>query len=278
MCFVKKLSGRAFEFPSRVRIIVCCDYDETYMPFSPADKHRGGIRDLEDFVSKNYENLSLIIGWVTGSSIDCVLRKSDGYVSHLPHFIASSLGTEFYWLRGDELYESGEWNKRMSASGFRRENLGELVKRLDSSPVRLDPQSSDYKGRNMESYFYPASERIREDFLIMEAMARELGMKTEFTRCNPAAGDPPDSYDVAFMPHSCGKEEAVLFLAERFGLPTANIWAFGDSFNDFGMLHAAGNSFLVANADPEAKKHFRNHLEHDYCKGIARKLAEVTNI
>lgn len=266
---------KSFNKPSKVDKIVCCDFDETYLPFGQINKEQSGISCLEHFIENNNEKLGLIIGWITGSSLTAVLRKSKGYITKFPHFIASSLGTEFYWVEDGNIIESQNWIKLIDETGFDKNNIQNIVDTLEKEGLRLDMQNRDYQGKYMGCYYYRISERERDDLATIEVTAARFKMKVLYSKCNPAAGDPEDSYDIHFVPFCCGKKEALLFLQKEFNIPTSSIWAFGDSFNDFEMLHCAGNAFLVGNADPEAKKLFPSVLTSSYCTGIREKLQEM---
>lgn len=277
MNLLNKLSTPSYDYPSEVAKIVFCDFDETYLPYSDENKSKSGIRELEDFIQENRQKLSLIIGWVTGSSLDAALRKSSGYISRVPHFIASSLATELYWVEGNEIYESDVWEERINDSGFSKENIKKVVDSLRNQGVELSDESPDYQGRFMECYYYRITEKEQEDLSLIRDTAATFNVKAVVTKCNPATGDPADCYDVQFIPVCCGKEQILLFISRQFAVRKENTWAFGDSFNDLELLKEAGNGFLVNNADPETKKVFPSVLDKDYCYGIKDQLSGLIN-
>lgn len=49
------------------------------------------------------------------------------------------------------------------------------------------------------------------------------------------------------------KVNAIKLLSEHYGIPLENIAAFGDDYNDIGMLKACGTGIAVANALPDVK-------------------------
>ncbi|MCD8174206.1 MAG: HAD hydrolase family protein [Alistipes sp.] len=269
------LSGTPFEIPKKVRRLVCCDFDDTYLPFSDAEKPYSGIIGLEDFLDQYNDRLSVAIGWISGSSIEALLRKSNNHVRRLPHFIASSLGSEFYWVTVDGLMPSYEWSARIAESGFHLEELRRAVKEIKAAGVNLSPQHPDYQGQMIETYFYIASPAMEQEIKTMEEVCRNHRIKFVMSGCNPAAGDPAGYFDVQFMPIPCGKAEAAEFAAAVFGLGREDVWAFGDSLNDMQMLSFAGHPYLVANADPNAIASFGNVVNGRYCHGIREKLAEL---
>lgn len=264
----------SFDYPSKIERIICSDFDETYLPFGN-NKNESGIRELEDFMDDHVNDLSAIIGWVTGSSLESVLNKSRGYISRLPHFIAGSMGTELYMIEDTKISESQKWIERIVNTGFSKEKIGELVELLQIAGIRLYKQIDDYQGKYMECYYYKISENLREDLALIKKAADNFNMKAILTKCSIGAGDPPDCYDLQFVPLCCGKEQILLFLSEQLSVKPENTWAFGDSCNDLEMLNAAGNAFLVGNADPTAKKMFKFTLPENYCYGIKNKLSEM---
>ncbi|CAI0777443.1 NTD biosynthesis operon putative hydrolase NtdB [Serratia entomophila] len=139
----------------------------------------------------------------------------------------------------------------------------------------LQRQPEDYQGPFKVSYYYPEGASMAVDFATIQALADERGIRVVFTRCNPAAGDPPDCYDVEFIPLCCGKDQAVSFLMEETALPKEAIIAFGDSANDFAMFAQAGRGYLVGNADPFAIRQYGSSLNAAYCHGILNVLKEL---
>lgn len=264
-----------FHFPTVIRTVVCCDLDETYIPSASDKKSLGGIALLESYIESNAEKKGILIGWVTGTNLDSAWRKSRGYISRSPHFICCSLGTEFYWVRNGTFCPSETWAERIHHSGYRRENVDDLVNILMKKGVRLRRQPEDYQGPFKISYYYPECPAMTRDFASIQALADEYWVRVVFTRCNPAAGDPPDCFDVEFIPQCCGKDQAVSFLMEETTLPKEAIIAFGDSANDFAMFAQAGKGYLVGNADPFAIKQYGNRLDGAYCHGILSVLKEL---
>ncbi|MCD7972333.1 MAG: HAD-IIB family hydrolase [Candidatus Azobacteroides sp.] len=266
---------QSFPWPEYISRIVFTDYDETYMPYDPVNKSKSGIPELESFLIGPGKSLSLIMGWVSGSSLDSLLRKSRGYVTYLPHFIASSLGTELYWIKEKEIIPCEEWFERIRHSGFKRENITRMIALLRETGISLREQPADYGGKYKGTYYYKITSHLEEDYNRIKEVAADLKIKVLFTKCNPAAGDPADCYDVDLLPECCGKENVVSFLSEYTGVKKEDTWAFGDSFNDFKMFAEAENSYLVANADPLAAKSFSHMTNSSYCFGIKETLKQL---
>ena len=264
-----------FPFPKVIRTVVCCDLDETYIPSASDRKDLGGVDLLESYIESSAVEKGILAGWITGTNLDSAWRKSKGYISRSPHFICCSLGTEFYWVKNGILFPSESWSERIRSSGYSRENVDGLVGILMEKGMILRKQPDDYQGPYKVSYYYPESPTMDRDFDFIKALADQQRVRVVFTRCNPAAGDPPDCYDVEFIPLCCGKDQAVSFLMEETTLPKEAIIAFGDSTNDFAMFEQAGKGYLVGNADPFAIKQYGSSLEHAYCHGILSVLKQM---
>lgn len=264
-----------FPFPTVIRTVVCCDLDETYIPSAIDKKALGGVDLLESYLVSNAVEKGILAGWVTGTNLDSAWRKSKGYISRSPHFICCSLGTEFYWVRNGLLCPSDAWSERISRSGYSRANVDGLVGMLMEKGLPLRKQSEDYQGPYKISYYYPEGPAMDSDFAFIQALADARRVRVVFTRCNPAAGDPPNCYDVEFIPLCCGKDQAVSFLMEETTLPKEAVIAFGDSANDFAMFAKAGKGYLVGNADPFAIKQYGSSLDDAYCHGILSVLKEL---
>ncbi|WJV62294.1 HAD-IIB family hydrolase [Pectobacteriaceae bacterium CE70] len=264
-----------FPFPTVISTVVCCDLDETYIPSAIDKKACGGVDLLESYLVSNAVEKGILAGWVTGTNLDSAWRKSKGYISRSPHFICCSLGTEFYWVRNGMLCPSDAWSERIRRSGYSRENVDGIVGMLMEKGMPLRKQPEDYQGPYKISYYYPEGPAMDSDFAFIQALADERRVRVVFTRCNPAAGDPPDCYDVEFIPLCCGKDQAISFLMEETTLPKEAVIAFGDSANDFAMFAKAGKGYLVGNADPFAIKQYSSSLDDAYCHGILSVLKEL---
>jgi len=62
------------------------------------------------------------------------------------------------------------------------------------------------------------------------------------------------SQNVEVMPEGIGKGEALLKLADHFGVPVEETMAFGDYTNDLSMLRAAGHPVAMENGVEELKR------------------------
>lgn len=266
-----------FPLPNNINHIVCCDVDETYIPFSNENKINSGINELEQHLITKCSEFGIMIGWITGSNLKSIIKKSDGYISKTPHFICCSLGTEFYWIDNGVPVLSKSWKNQIEKSGFNSDKIEKTLKEIKSNNIDLIRQPDDYQGYYKHSFYYEDSENTTLDFKLINEIANEAGIKVMFTKCNPAAGDPENCFDVEFIPICCGKDETILFLTKELSVKSDVIHAIGDSCNDLPMLKKAGNGYLVNNADNSAKILFPNILDNKYCFGILDVVRGITS-
>ncbi|NAW52113.1 HAD-IIB family hydrolase [Elizabethkingia argentiflava] len=266
---------KEYHYPRQIKKVVCSDLDETFLPHNPAEYSSSGVADLESFLLRAIDEQSLIFGWITGSNLDAALRKTKDYISYLPHFIASSLGTEFYWVKNGKMVEPLEWKQKIENSGYSSREVSRALAIIKLSGIELLEEPQDYQGKYKSTFYYFIRAQMEEDFQIISQIAAVHHCKVLFNRCNPAAGDPENCYDVEFIPHCCGKGEVIDFLKENLSLSSEDFYAFGDSCNDFSMFSRAGHAFLVGNAETSAKEDYPAVLNENYCVGIRNKLIEL---
>lgn len=80
---------------------------------------------------------------------------------------------------------------------------------------------------------------------------------------------------VDFMDASVDKGHALKYLQEYFGISKADTMVFGDNANDIGMLQAAEESYVVANARKEVKKWAKYICPPYWEKGVYQVLKEL---
>ena len=52
-----------------------CDFDETYYPHNMDDSKRSNMKLLEKYLYEQGSKGDLVIGWVTGSSLESIVEK-----------------------------------------------------------------------------------------------------------------------------------------------------------------------------------------------------------
>lgn len=275
MTFSTPLFPQELPFPDQIKIVACCDLDETYIPFSLKDRPKGGVEKLEEYLINDNGQKGIIIGWVTGSNLLSAFKKSTNYISRSPNFMSCSLGSEFYWVKNGKPTPSKSWEERIYASGFKEENITKVLDAIKKHGIQLVLQPNDYQGCYKKGFYYRDSPNRLQDFDWIENICKEFNIRLLTAKCNPNVGDAGDSYDVEFLPTCCGKDQTVLFLMERAGLPKESIYAFGDSENDLPMFAKAGHGFILSNGDPAAIARHGSSLDKPYCHGILSVLEKI---
>ncbi|MGD2407453.1 kanosamine-6-phosphate phosphatase [Bacillus subtilis] len=279
MLLSKKSKYKTLSTVEHPQYIVFCDFDETYFPHTIDEQKQQDIYELEDYLEQKSKDGELIIGWVTGSSIESILDKMGrGKFRYFPHFIASDLGTEItYFSEHNFGQQDNKWNSRIN-EGFSKEKVEKLVKQLhENHNILLNPQTQLGKSRYKHNFYYQEQDEIndKKNLLAIEKICEEYGVSVNINRCNPLAGDPEDSYDVDFIPIGTGKNEIVTFMLEKYNLNTERAIAFGDSGNDVRMLQTVGNGYLLKNATQEAKNLHHLITDSEYSKGITNTLKKL---
>jgi len=78
-----------------------------------------------------------------------------------------------------------------------------------------------------------------------------------------------------FLNIEAGKENALRFLAEKYAVDPGEIVAFGDSFNDVGMLQYAGLGVAVSNSFPVVQENADRICPSNDEDGVAQTLEEL---
>ncbi|WP_046173605.1 HAD-IIB family hydrolase [Domibacillus indicus] len=264
------------------KYIVFCDFDETYYPHTMSNKRQQDLYELEDYAKQKSEEGTLVIGWVTGSSIESILDKMKrGGLRFFPHFIASDLGTEItYFSEHNFGRQDMEWHSRTVSENFTKEKIEEIVTFLhEKNNILLSPQTQLGSSRYKYNYYYKEQSEIvdEENLLAIKAAGKKYRVAVNINRCNPLAGDPEDSFDVDFIPIGTGKDQIVRFMLAKYHLQPENAFAFGDSGNDLRMLETVKYGYLVQNATQEAKNAYSAIAKGQYSEGIMNTLKSIIN-
>lgn len=79
----------------------------------------------------------------------------------------------------------------------------------------------------------------------------------------------------SFTPGSATKEAATRLLSHHLSIPLAEIMAFGDDFNDAGMIATVGRGIAMGNAIPEIKAMAKDVAATNNEDGVARYLEKM---
>jgi kanosamine-6-phosphate phosphatase len=261
------------------KYIIFCDFDESYYPHETnADTQVRNIELFEDRIWELANKGEVLIGLVTGSNVDVVLKKmSKRTYRYLPHFIAGNLGTE---IRYFDNHTSGTvdevWLRDIRESGFHLDTVESVFSTLSDQNINLEQQPNFYNSTSMYSYYYHAQDEKKDagNLEQIRTLANQYNMDVNISRCNPLAGDPEDSYDIDFLPSNKGKHKVVEYILKKYGMNEADAIAFGDSGNDLKMLQSVKHGYLLGNATEEAKSKHNKVTNGIYFEGINNKLDE----
>lgn len=280
MLLNKRAEFKLFSNVNNPKYIVFCDFDETYYPHNMSKDRQRDLYELEDFFDQKSKDGSLVVGWVTGSSIESILDKMErGNFRFFPHFIASDLGTEITFFSEHNFgKQDTEWHSRIKSEEFTEDKIEEIIHLLsEKSNILLSPQTQLGSSRYKRNYYYQEQNEAidKNNLLTIETICKQYGVAVNINRCNPLAGDPEDSFDVDFIPVGTGKDEIVRFMLEKYKLQPEDAFAFGDSGNDLRMLQAVKHGYLVGNATQEAKNAHPKISAGNYSQGIIRTLKSI---
>jgi kanosamine-6-phosphate phosphatase len=259
----------------RFRAAVYMDFDETYLAHNMTPVRRRDLRELENYMSD--ESIAdVLFAWVTGSSLSRVEQRLAQVGGSLaPKVVASSLGSDLRVTREGRLQPDKRWEARVNAERVSSSSIADLVREVAHFGICLQPQS-DTSHLRASFYFAGSGEHAvdRRSCDRIVAAARKVRIAAFVAPCNPMAGDPEGMYDVDLVPLCAGKANVVRYVANAFGIPLENSFAFGDSVADLEMLRLVGNGYLVRNATAEASRLHSVSTQRDYARGILDTLLE----
>lgn len=267
-------------WPEKIDHIIFFDYDETIRPFKEEARCAKNIRRLEDLLVDLSKNHNVVFGWISGSNMSSLLKKSFGYIGLYPHFIGSSLGSELMLSNGSGFETCTDWENHIMRSGFDVSLTDSFVELANQRGYALTKQDEAYQGRFKNSYYLRESTMVHQGLLVSGLITCNPydSLSVFATRCNPAAGDPEGAYDVDILPSCASKGKQCEFLTNLFSVPRDNTMAFGDSANDAEMLRFAAHPYVVENGDLTAIPGKFTVTKGSYCEGIIGTLESFFHI
>lgn len=253
---------------------VFCDFDETFFRHQRDQHSDAGINALSALLKYAALNHQVIFGWVTGSSLETVLKRLRHHSpSFRPHFAATDLGTRIVTFdpASHEAVELTAWTQKLTETTYSHAVVEEIVHDLHSTHrISLRPQPTDHHRQYLRNFYLQAQSQEKDQARIslINDVCAAAGIATNINRCNPAAGDPENTYDVDFIPEGTGKKAVVDFIRDHHQLSTQRTAAFGDSGNDLPMLSTVGHGWLVSNATEEAKAQHIHVTENPHAAGV----------
>ena len=142
----------------------------------------------------------------------------------------TSVGTELYIAKGGDLVLDADYADAISESWD-----ASAVDAAIAGIPGLEPQAHYEQRQFKRSFFVRSPGAVR-------AVREQLRRSGVAARVVFSHGDLLD-----ILPPKAGKGAAMAFLADKFGIVPANVYAAGDSGNDIDMLKACENAILVGN-------------------------------
>ncbi|MBF7025317.1 HAD-IIB family hydrolase [Staphylococcus kloosii] len=259
--------------------LILFDFDETYFKHNSSKHDIIDMREMENLLSKISASQDVIIAILTGSSFNDVLKKMNSIgMLYKPNYIFSDLSSKMHVWTGLKYEEIDEYRENSQQKSFTKKDIDKiLIKISNKYNVNFVPQRRFNEVETFYNfYFYSLGnlEKDRRILLNLIEYAHSLNYKASYNLCNPLAGDPPNAYDINFIPQKAGKLYATRFLMNKYSLPKNSVLGFGDSGNDEEFLSYLKHRFVMANSSDEELKSKFNITKQPYYKGISIHVTE----
>lgn len=193
--------------------------------------------------------------YITGRDQPMVESQTD-----LPKadIVAGAVGTEIYVKQKDGGYKLDEEYRQILLNTWDREKIYQAAQRLVAENLGLMFQPRDVPGAfergetNQQPQKFKISFHVFGEYTDIERMVELLEKELVGARAIGSTDiHNPKKFNIDLLPLHAGKELAIRYLAEKFGLKG---FAAGDSGNDLSMLLEGGQpAILVGGARQEAK-------------------------
>jgi len=132
---------------------------------------------------------------------------------------------------------------------------------------------------------YYAKLAVVDDLLAVDDVVLKVAVY-DFGSSTTGAGPLLEPFDalvsgehwVDVMSPTADKGHALRAVQERLGITAEHTMAFGDYFNDVGMLDAASYSFAMDNAHPDVRAHARFVAPSNNANGVVRTIRSVLGL
>ncbi|ALA25939.1 hypothetical protein AVI51_07575 [Piscirickettsia salmonis] len=271
-----KLTFKSLPAITQPQSIVFSDFDSTYFNHLATAQDLTRIKEFEHFLFNLCQKENILFGLISGSPkqyiIDHLINK---HYTILPHFIASSYGSEIHYYNHSELQLDTEWDQQFLSHQQIENNLSQFISQLKTEGLALTHQGTWQQTHYKRSFFLPQKNHSEQQLLkMLNKYCQHYNLAFNLSHSNPDNGDPDLNYDIDFFPTGCGKDKVVHYLCNKFSVNLTHTLAFGDSGNDITMLKTVGQGYLVANATAEAKRKHAHHLNEKFTQGIYQGLSK----
>ncbi|KDN55629.1 HAD-IIB family hydrolase [Flavobacterium seoulense] len=199
-----------------------------------------GLEDLKTHLVNRTDTMAFAMA--SGRNLDLVKQiiKDEKFPS--PDFIICSVGTEIYYIKGNDFILDKGWAKFL-AGRWNREDIENRLKEIPWIRLQEEEAQNPFK----ISYYYDEEKYDRE------ALIKALGTGWYKVNIIPSHGKFID-----FIPKRASKGNAIKFLCRKWSIPLGNVVAAGDSGNDIDMFRAPVKGIIVGNRSSELAEYVTN--------------------
>ncbi|MCP5142953.1 MAG: HAD-IIB family hydrolase [Chromatiales bacterium] len=220
--------------------ILATDLDRTLLPNGrwPADDHA-----IELFNRLTVEN-DITVVYVTGRNPGLTDEAIAEFGVRSPDILIGDVGTSIRHYTGDGWKAFDGWEEHVRRRSPRWD--ANIVRKAAGDIEGLVEQPRERCGPFKQSYFLDHDAR---GGILASVDARIKGRYDEVIiySHDPQSGDGL----LDFLPHSATKQTALEYVADRLGVPRAEVVFCGDSGNDVFPLTAGFSGVMVRNADAQ---------------------------
>lgn len=233
------------------------------------------ISDYSRQVLARCQEAGILIGFCTSRGIVSIHHHID---SIKPDIVATNGGASLS-LKGKILYHQG----------FTLEETQALLDRAyqvigPDCEITVDTEDQLYWNRsnNRSVMFHPQA--LVHDFRHFPHPAMKICVQTDDkTKAALIAQAVPNCHAIlfsdvpwhTFAPSHATKETVVHRLSQELSIPLENIMAFGDDFNDLGMLTTVGQGIAMGNAIPQVRAAAKEVTATNNQDGVAQYLNKI---
>lgn len=204
---------------------------------------QGATKDFFDFIQPLRQKGQLKLVYASGRSLEKIRQLQNEEALIEPDAIIASVGTEIY--AGNTLQT--EWQHHFHA-GWNRKQIAELC--LDLAHMKPQPYSE-------QRPFKISFETDSPSELEVEKLRQ--GLKQAFPNVVVTSSHAGRYVDI--LPAGSDKGRALLYLADKWGVASGDIYTAGDSANDISMLNIA-RAIVVGNAFSEMRDWAKSRPEN----------------
>jgi hypothetical protein len=145
--------------------VIFCDFDQTYLVRRPSTMRHRAIVELEHCLLAIVPSYRMLVGWVSGSSLQSIVKKiSPVNLRLLPHFIASKNGAGLSFISPPRPAVEMRWSRQIRRSGYSSRALNSLLRKISSLGVLLHHQRPTEANGYADSFYYMPHSTRRTHF------------------------------------------------------------------------------------------------------------------